>query len=163
MRHSRLAGLAGVVMLAACSSASTPTSTVSTVAAPPSSSAATAVPRPAISELKVATTTLGDIVVDGAGMTLYMYTKDTKGTTASACTGGCLVAWPLVVAADAPKLTGVTGTVATIPTADGRKQVTLDGWPLYYYAKDAKAGDVTGQNVGQVWFVLDKAGTPIKK
>ena len=45
---------------------------------------------------------------------------------------------------------------------EGKKQVTLNGWPLYTYVKDAKAGDTTGQNVGQIWFVLDKTGTPVK-
>jgi predicted lipoprotein with Yx(FWY)xxD motif len=110
-----------------------------------------------------ATTTLGEVVVDGAGMTLCMFTRDTQGTTTSACTGQCLAAWPLVVADTTPKLTGVTGPVGSIPTADGRKQVTLGAWPLYhYYAKDAKAGDVTGQNVNQVWFVLTAAGVPVK-
>jgi len=95
-------------------------------------------------------------------MTLYMFTKDTQGTTTSACTGACLAAWPLVVADSTPKLTGVTGTVGSIATAEGKKQVTLNGWPLYYYAKDTKAGDVTGQNVNQVWFVLTAAGVPVK-
>jgi predicted lipoprotein with Yx(FWY)xxD motif len=109
--------------------------------------------------LKTATTPLGDIVVDGRGMTVYMYDADTQGTKASACTGACLSAWPLVTTdAAAPRLTGVTGTVGTIATADGGRQVTLNGWPLYYYAGDGKAGDTTGQGVGGVWWVLTPAG-----
>lgn len=94
---------------------------------------------------------------------MYMFTKDAQGATSSACTGACLAAWPLVVATGTPKLTGVSAAVGSIATVDGRTQVTLNGWPLYYYAKDTKAGDVTGQNVNQVWFVVDKSGTPVKK
>lgn len=163
---------AAVLTLAACSSTSGGSAATS-VATPAGSAASTttsatgsAVPtpvlKPAVTELKTATTSLGEVVVDGAGMTVYMFTKDAQGATLSACTGACLAAWPLVVATGTPKLTGVSGAVGSIATVDGRTQVTLNGWPLYYYAKDAKAGDVTGQNVNQVWFVLDKSGTPVK-
>lgn len=112
--------------------------------------------------MAVAATSLGQVVVDARGMTLYMYTKDTRGATTSACTGQCLVAWPPVLATGAPTANGVTGALGTIDTPDGKKQVTLDGWPLYTYAKDTKPGDTTGQNVGTVWFVLDPAGQPVR-
>lgn len=165
-----LVSVAVLMTLAACSttsggSATTSSATpgVSASSAASTSTAPAPVTRPAITELKTSTTSLGEVVVDGAGMTLYMFTKDTRGATASACTGACLAAWPLVVAADTPKLAGITGAVGSINTTDGRKQVTLNGWPLYYFAKDAKPGDVTGQNVNQVWFVLDKTGTPVTK
>ncbi len=161
-----VAGLAGLALagtLAACSSDSGGTSsTVATAAGTSAAAPAAAKVMPAITELKTASTSLGEVVVDGKGMTLYMYTKDTQGTTKSACTGGCLAAWPLTVADSTPTLTGVTGAVGSIDTADGRKQVTLNGWPLYYYAKDKAPGDVVGQDVGKVWYVLDKTGTPIK-
>ncbi len=159
-----VAGLAALALagtLAACSSDSG-TTTSAASAASTSAAAPAAAKMPAITELKTATTSLGEVVVDGKGMTLYMYTKDTQGTTKSACTGGCLVAWPLTVADSTPTLTGVTGAVGSIDTADGRKQVTLNGWPLYYYAKDKAPGDVVGQDVGKVGYVLDKTGTPIK-
>ncbi len=166
--------------LAACSGTTSPVASTSVVAsasnasgasggsvAPTASAGSSTVPapvlKPAITELKKATTALGEVVVDGNGMTLYMFTKDTQGGAASACAGACLAAWPLVVSDSAPKLTGVTGTVGSIATADGRKQVTLNGWPLYYFAKDKAAGDVAGQGVNQVWYVLDPTGTPVKK
>ncbi|HEY8662109.1 MAG TPA: hypothetical protein VIL68_00700 [Propionibacteriaceae bacterium] len=107
-------------------------------------------------------TSLGNVVADGKGMVLYMYTKDTQGTQMSVCTGGCVAAWPLALADATPSLTGITGTVGSIPSASGGKQVTLNGWPLYYYAKDKAAGDVLGQGVGSVWYVLDSTGTPKK-
>lgn len=165
--RSTLTLAVGVGLLAACGSTSSGGSATTAAPAPATTTAAasaspTATGKPAVTELKTGTTSLGTVVTDGAGMTLYMFTKDTQGTTTSACTGACLAAWPLVVADATPKLTGVTGTVASIATADGHKQVTLNGWPLYYYAKDTKPGDVTGQNVNQVWFVLTPAGAPIK-
>ncbi|MEP6630813.1 MAG: hypothetical protein ABJA89_10100 [Lapillicoccus sp.] len=154
--------LVGVVTLglAACGS----TTDAPTPAAPAASSASSsAASSAAASTVAVAGTTLGRVVVDDKGRTLYMYGKDTAGSGKSACTGGCLTAWPPVLATGTPTATGVTGTLGTIDTPDGKKQVTLNGWPLYTYAKDAKAGDTTGQNVGQVWFVLDQTGTPVKE
>ena len=165
-----LAAAASLGLVAACSS---------TTAAPGGSATtggyASSAPSPAMSsdasssssasvvtELKTATTSLGTIVTDGKGMTLYMYTKDTQGTQMSACTGGCLAAWPLAMADSQPTLTGVTGKVTMIPTANGGKQLALNGWPLYYFAKDKAAGDTMGQGVGSVWYVLDASGTPKK-
>lgn len=120
--------------------------------------------QPAASDggLKVADTSLGSVVVDGNGMTAYMFDKDTQGTTESACTGACLQNWPpIIVSSDKPVGTGITGELGTIKTADGKMQVTLDGWPLYLFAGDQKAGDVTGQGVQDVWWVVDAAGKKI--
>jgi len=110
-------------------------------------------------ELMVADSSLGKIVVDGDGMTLYMFDKDTQGSGQSSCTGECLTNWPpLTTTDDVPTLTGITGEVGTITMADGSTQVTLNGWPLYYFAGDAAAGDVNGQGVGGIWWVLTPAG-----
>lgn len=110
--------------------------------------------------LMVADSSLGEVVVDGAGMTLYMFDKDTQGSGESSCTGECLTNWPPFTSdgTATPSLDGVTGEVGTITTADGSTQVTLNGWPLYYFAGDAAAGDVNGQGVGGVWWVLTPAG-----
>jgi len=165
VRSLSTASLAGAVLLlsAACGS-STPAA--STPAAPSTSSAAApaaGAAAPEVTELKTASSSLGTIVTDNRGMTLYMFDKDTKGGTTSACTGQCLAAWPpALMGSAAPTLTGVTGTVASIATPDGKKQLTLGGWPLYYWAKDTKPGDVTGQAVKNVWWVLDTTGTPVK-
>ena len=113
--------------------------------------------------LATADSTLGTIVVDSKGMTVYMFDKDTQGSGESSCTGGCLEAWPPVVAeSDSPAVDGVTGDVATITRDDGTVQVTLDGWPLYYWQGDAAAGDVAGQGVQDVWWVLAPDGTKIQ-
>jgi LPXTG-motif cell wall-anchored protein len=107
---------------------------------------------------------LGNILVDNKGMTLYQYTKDTPGV--STCTGGCLAAWPaLTVPAGTTPVAGpgVTAKLGTITRADdGALQVTANDMPLYYWAKDKAAGDVTGQGVGGIWFVADPAGAMVK-
>ncbi|MDQ0767453.1 putative lipoprotein with Yx(FWY)xxD motif [Pseudarthrobacter defluvii] len=97
-------------------------------------------------DLKTASSAAGSIVVDAKGMSLYFFTKDTKDSGTSACTGSCLVQWPpLTTAAGTPTAEGVTGKLGTISTPDGKKQVTLNGMPLYYFAKDTKPGDTLGQ------------------
>jgi predicted lipoprotein with Yx(FWY)xxD motif len=111
--------------------------------------------------LAIADSSLGEIVVDGKGMTVYVFDKDT-GSGQSACSGDCLTKWPAVVAeSDSPAVDGVTGEVGTITRDDGTKQVTLGGMPLYLFAGDAKAGDVTGQGVGGVWWVVSADGAKV--
>ena len=110
--------------------------------------------------LAVADTDLGEMVVDGRGMTLYMFTKDSPGT--SACEGDCLVAWPPLEG----EPTGGEGVdealLGSIERSDGTVQATYNDWPLYYWQNDTAPGDTTGQNVNEVWFVLGADGEPIK-
>jgi predicted lipoprotein with Yx(FWY)xxD motif len=93
--------------------------------------------------------TAGTILVDGAsGMTVYLFTKDTKDSGTSACTGGCLDTWPaLTVPAGGTPTggSGVTGTLGTITRADdGSLQVTYNGLPLYFFKNDKAPGDLNG-------------------
>jgi predicted lipoprotein with Yx(FWY)xxD motif/uncharacterized protein GlcG (DUF336 family) len=97
---------------------------------------------------------MGTILVDGQGMSLYTYAKDTPGT--STCTGGCATAWPPLYIADGGTIeagTGVTGTLSIIDRPDGTYQVAYNSMPLYLWAKDTKPGDVTGDGVAGVWHV----------
>jgi len=113
-------------------------------------------------DLAVATSSLGDIVVDGRGMTAYVFDKDTQNSTSSACTGDCATAWPAIeTTADAPVVEGVTGTVGTITGVDGGKQITINGWPIYTFASDKAPGDVNGQAFGGVWWVVSPSGEKI--
>ncbi|MGI8415229.1 MAG: hypothetical protein ACR2P2_03280 [Nakamurella sp.] len=107
--------------------------------------------------LKTARSSLGNIVVDSAGRSLYLFTKDTKGSGKSSCIGKCLATWPPLLATGTPTGDGVTGTLGTIPTPDGKKQVTLNGWPLYYFAADQASGDVKGQGIKGTWWVVTAA------
>ncbi|MGD0877685.1 MAG: hypothetical protein ABSA01_06005 [Anaerolineales bacterium] len=102
--------------------------------------------------------TLGSILVDSNGMTLYLYTKDTPNT--SVCYGNCATLWPPLLTNGAPVAgTGVTASMlGTTTRTDGTVQVTYNGWPLYYFAKDKVAGDTTGEGVGSVWYVITPAG-----
>ncbi|WP_029136475.1 COG4315 family predicted lipoprotein [Nakamurella lactea] len=112
--------------------------------------------------LGVADSSLGQIVVDGKKMTVYVYDKDTQNSGKSSCSGACATAWPAVnTDSMSPTVDGVTGQVGTITGVDGKTQVTLNGWPLYYYANDAKAGDVTGQGVGGVWWAVAADGSKV--
>lgn len=104
-------------------------------------------------EITVAHTSAGDALAGPNGMTLYIFTSDTNGS--STCNDGCAAAWPpllgdgsAVIAGD-----GVSGTFGTTTRDDGSTQVTHNGQPLYYYASDQEAGDATGQDVGGVWFI----------
>jgi len=88
------------------------------------------------------------LVATSNKMTLYTFDKDVAGSGVSNCTGGCLAAWPaLTVPAGATATggAGVTGALGTITRADdGTLQVTYDGLPLYFFAKDTAPGDTNG-------------------
>jgi predicted lipoprotein with Yx(FWY)xxD motif len=140
-------GVAGALSLAACGSSSSSaktTATPSTTAAPSASGGTT---------LKVvSTTSRGDVLVDGAGKTLYLFEKD-SGTT-SACTGGCAKAWPALSATST--VTGSTGIDAgKLGSAHG--QVTYNGHLLYYFSGDAAPGDMNGVSIDG-WYPVTPAG-----
>ena len=138
-----------------------PPTAVPATAAPAATTASTTGGKPVALQL-VKNDTLGTFLADGDGNTLYMYTKDTKGT--SNCYDNCAKAWPPLIAADKPTLqTGVMDSlIATTQRKDGSAQVTYNGWPLYYYAKDTKPGDTVGQAVGKVWWVLSAEGNVVR-
>jgi len=172
MKHHRGAGLAILALAAALSGCGSSTGTTPAATSPgaagtsgssAASSAAASSTASAAVDLKTASSSAGSIVVDAKGMSLYFFTKDTKDSGTSACTGSCLVQWPpLTTASGSPAAEGVTGKLGTISTPDGKKQVTLNGMPLYYFAKDAKPGDILGQGVGGVWYLSDPSGAMIK-
>lgn len=148
------------VLLAACSSAATSAPTAQVLpatAAPPSVAAPVASAATTGDTYTVSITTdpkLGKLLTGEDGRTLYTFRKDAANT--SNCTGGCAQAWPPFVLEGSEKVVagdGVNGSVTTFARADGSMQVAYNGTPLYYYATDQKAGDVTGQGVGGVWFV----------
>ena len=152
-------GVGLAVVLAACGGA---TGSSYSSPSPTQVPAPTTAPAPASGEqptvMVASNATLGKILVDGKGMTLYIYTPDTANT--SNCSGGCATAWPpLTVAAGVTPTAGagVVGTLGVIQRADGSHQVTIDGKPLYGYVQDAKPGDATGQGVSGIWFVVQEA------
>jgi predicted lipoprotein with Yx(FWY)xxD motif len=95
------------------------------------------------------------MVADGVltgpnGMTLYTFDKDAAGSGKSVCNGPCASNWPPLMAAEADK---ARGDYSVVTRDDGKKQWALKGKPLYYWAKDAKPGDKTGDGFNKVWQV----------
>jgi predicted lipoprotein with Yx(FWY)xxD motif len=154
-----IALLASLLLLAAaCGSDSDDSSSSATTASGAESSSTTT--GASASTLSIADTSLGPVLVDGEGLTLYLFTPDTG--TESTCYDACASAWPSL---EGPAAAGDgidAGELATTTRTDGSVQVTYFGHPLYYYAGDGAPGDVSGQNVGGNWFVVDAAGDAVK-
>ena len=157
-----LTTLAVVAALAGCASGSNASTGGSTTAGSTTAGSTTsAAPSAAAGmTLGTATTSLGKIVVDSKGMTVYYFDNDTANSGKSTCAGGCLALWPEVHATSStPTADGVTGKLGTITGTDGKLQVTLNGLPLYTYTGDIKAGDVAGQGFQNIWWVVAPDGT----
>ncbi|MGY1581979.1 SCO0930 family lipoprotein [Streptomyces sp. MN13] len=102
---------------------------------------------------------LGNVLTDADGRTLYRFDKDTADPAKSNCDGDCATAWPPVPADDASAGAGIDKKLlGEVTRADGTKQLTVDGWPAYRYAKDVNAGDTKGQGVGGTWYALAPDG-----
>ena len=109
----------------------------------------------------VASSSLGQILVDTEGRTLYAFTKD-KGDQ-SACSGECATNWPALTGTATAGTGAQASLLSTSMQPNGTSQVTYDGRPLYYFAGDAKPGDTNGQGVGDVWFVLTADGALVQE
>jgi len=112
----------------------------------------------------VANTSLGEILVDSSGRTIYLFKKDSA--TRSACGGACAGDWPPVRASGKPTVgRGANASlVGTTVRPDGNPQVTYNGQPLYLYAGDEKPGDTNGQGLttfGALWWVVSPAGDQV--
>ena len=119
------------------------------------------------STVSTADTSVATILVDRDGDTLYLFAKDSGGT--SSCTGACAKAWPPAAPSSA-KLRAGSGAKAslltTITRGGGTRQLSYNGHPLYTFSGDNKAGDLKGQGsnaFGANWYVVSPAGTSITK
>jgi predicted lipoprotein with Yx(FWY)xxD motif len=107
---------------------------------------------------------LGTVVTDQNGRTLYRFDKDKAKPPVSNCNGDCAESWPPMIVTDAStvRLADIDqGLVGTVDRADGTKQLTLNGWPLYRFAKDSRAGDAKGQGVDGAWFASTPQGKKV--
>lgn len=117
--------------------------------------------------VKLRSTSLGKIVVDAKGRTLYLFEKDRNGK--SACSGACAKNWPPLIVKGTPKAgTGLKATkLGTTRRADGKRQVTYGRHPLYTFVADAgKPGSVKGEGVdafGAEWYVVGANGRKVEK
>ncbi|MFF9073783.1 hypothetical protein ACF1A9_15980 [Streptomyces sp. NPDC014872] len=166
--HSRVAS-AAVTMLAvaalatACSSddgsATTTPSAPSAPSAPASSDAAGAAAAGKVSTSS--SPTLGTIIVNEAGRTLYAFAQDTTNPPKSNCYADCAAKWPAVPATTDVK--GIDpGLLGSVTRKDGTKQLTVNAHPVYLFAGDQAAGDTKGQALKGVWHALTPQGTEIK-
>jgi predicted lipoprotein with Yx(FWY)xxD motif len=117
--------------------------------------------------VQVKSTSLGKILVNSKGLTLYMWKKDKQGAKTSACTGSCLALWPLVTVSGKPTAgPGVSKSKLGTIKVGGKNEVTYNGWPLYTYAPDTAPGQTKGQAISvppPAWYVLSPSGNPITK
>jgi predicted lipoprotein with Yx(FWY)xxD motif len=125
--------------------------------------AAAAVPPHA--KVMLRSTSLGSVLADARGHSLYLFGAD-KGSK-SACYGQCAAVWPPLLSAGSP----VAGTglkkalLTTAKRKDGRLQVVYAGHPLYFFSGDSKAGQVTGEGIvhfGGTWYAVDAAGKKVQ-
>jgi predicted lipoprotein with Yx(FWY)xxD motif len=109
--------------------------------------------------LNLAESSLGPVLVDSQGKSLYLFTPDDQG--ASTCYGACADNWPpLLKSGEVTVTEGLdAGLVGTAARDDGSMQLTYGGWPLYYFALDSAPGDINGQGVNDVWYLLKADGT----
>jgi predicted lipoprotein with Yx(FWY)xxD motif len=110
-------------------------------------------------------TKLGPTLVDSTGRTLYIFKSDTKMKSNCNTNAGCQSLWPPLTVTGAVKVgTGLDAEdFKTITRADGSKQVTDYGFPVYRYSGDAKPGDTNGDGFGNLWYAVGKEGKAAPK
>ena len=118
--------------------------------------------------IKLTKTNRGKILTTARGFTLYMFSRDKRNKDVCVKIQDCTTVWPLVTSKSKPVAgPGVKSRLlGTIKLANGSRQVTYNGWPLYTYIGDSKPGQANGQakNLnGGLWYVLSPAGKVIKK
>ena len=126
--------------------------------------AVTAAPKSTVVQTRA--TSIGRIIVDVQGRTLYLFAKDTGPT--SRCIGRCAADWPPVPVTGAPQAAdGASATaLGVVARADGTRQLTYGGHPLYYFAGDKSPGQLNGQGIdefGAKWYALSSAGAAVHR
>ena len=158
--------VAGALALAACGGSSTSSSSSSgatpgyggSAAAAPSGSAGASV-------VSTKTSSLGTVLVDGQGRTLYLWDADHGAK--STCTAACAQAWPPLTTTGAPKASGSvkSSLLGTATRADGSHEVTYAGHPLYTFAGDTQPGQTAGEgsdSFGAPWWAVTTAGMALQ-
>jgi predicted lipoprotein with Yx(FWY)xxD motif len=179
VRHPLVLGAAALAtagLIAGCGSSSSSSSSSTAASTPSTATQSTAASSTASTSTTSATSTAGEQVsakhgklgtILAAGpkkLTVYLYEGD-KGS-ASSCTGACAAAWPPVMTSGEPHAMAgaVAANLSTITRPDGTKQVTYNGHPLYFFARDKDSGDAYGQGVkafGADWYVMKPSGVKI--
>jgi predicted lipoprotein with Yx(FWY)xxD motif len=170
MRSRRLAPLAAAtavalsgIAIAACGSGSSSKQTTTGASAPAASSAPSSTGASS-GTVDLAKSSLGPILIDSQGRTLYLWQADTGAK--STCTGACASAWPPLVTTEEPTAgSGVRSSLlGTTKRANGTEQVTYNGHPLYRFAGDTASRQTNGQGstgFGAPWYVLSPRGNAL--
>jgi predicted lipoprotein with Yx(FWY)xxD motif len=150
MRSRTIAGvmLLGAGVLAACGGGGSGSSPAAAPGADPTTTTA----------VKASDSSLGAILVNADGRTLYGFTNDTNGE--SSCTGPCAQMWPpLEVSPGWTAGSGVgSASFHTIKRDDGHLQLAVGKWPLYVFSGDSTPGDVNGQGLLGKWYAVQSNG-----
>jgi predicted lipoprotein with Yx(FWY)xxD motif len=169
-----LAPLVGAVLIAGCGGSSKSATTAASSQAATTSAQSSYAPAAttaatggggAATVITAKASKLGTILAAGPKrLTVYLFEGD-KGSSSS-CSGECAAVWPAVTTSGTPHASGAAliAKLGTIKRSDGTTQVTYNGHPLYYYAKDGDAGDAYGQGIvgfGAGWYVLAPSGSKI--
>ncbi|MGI5163320.1 hypothetical protein ACQEU3_03085 [Spirillospora sp. CA-253888] len=150
-------GAAACLALTACGASGGPAARPAAGGDP--AAAAPAPPAAPTALRAVPTGTLGRIVIDSAGRTLYRFDRDSARPPTATCAGACARMWPPVVWREGLRATGVDpAQVGRVRRPDGTWQVTVAGWPMYRYAGDGAPGDTTGQGMGGAWSAVTPTG-----
>src|SRR5260370_4961474 len=154
-----VAAIGAALLVAACGSGAQSTASASPSTPPSPSPAANGTTIAVASNAK-----LGQILVDGAGKTVYLFVADTGSS--STCYTTCAQIWPPVLTSGPPQAgTGANASLLGATTRTDRKtEVTYAGHPLYYFVQDKATGDTTGQCVngfGGLWWVVSPSGAAV--
>ena len=117
-----------------------------------------------LATIGVANESVGNILVNSQGRTLYLFQRDTGAT--SECSGACAANWPPARAKTAPTVgSGANASLlGSKMRPDGTRQVTYNNHPLYLFVKDTKAGDTNGEGVsafGGLWYAVSPSGNQV--
>ena len=158
--------VAFAVVIAACGSSSSSSKSGGGYGKTTSSTATSSTSKPSTdatsTTLQLETTSLGKVVADSKGRTLYLFVPDGTSTV-SKVPAGILSLWPPVQATGVPTLgPGLTAKSSTGAQPNGQQWVLYNGHLLYAYSGDQKAGDVTGNGIGSVWYAVTAAGGPVQ-
>jgi predicted lipoprotein with Yx(FWY)xxD motif len=163
MRHAlklSLPAIAVSLLIAACGSSSSSNTTSSATSTQPAAQTSTGSSSPAV---KTTSSSLGTILVDSQGMTLYHLSGEQNGKFICTSTA-CLGVWHPLIAPSSGTPTGEVGSLGTVKRPEGTVQVTYKGTPLYTFMGDQQAGETKGQGIKDVgtWSAVtaSTAGTP---
>lgn len=159
-KSSYLVALALVLVACGNGAVTTTEGTTQSDAATSTTTSVSPARTPGDSTVHLADSDFGQILVDPEGFTLYVFTNDNPGQ--STCNDACADIWP-PVPADTPIGAGLDETMfGSVARSDGSEQLAVDDMPLYRYAPDGSPGDVKGQGVNGVWFVVGADGARIE-